>query len=317
MRERHHGPGDALDGGDDTAHRGCLAGAEIEGEGGGCALIQMPQRRNMRRGEIADMDEIALAGPVGGRVIGAEDLQRRPEPDRGIDGERDKMRLRIVALGELAGRIRAGGVEIAQHGDLEAFGGTRVGQDLLACELRASIRADRSLWCALDNGNPLGNTVGRAGAREHDARHAMAQHGLDHVNEARHIDPVIGKRLAHRGAHIGKRGEMDDGVRPVLRECSIDRGAIENVTFDQRAEAREVGMAGREIVKRDRFKPGRRKRLAGMAADEAGAAGDENGLHAGLILRHSPDCCNNEQTSRAETASCRARCASYGCIKSA
>jgi hypothetical protein len=42
----------------------------------------------------------------------------------------------------------------------------------------------------------------------------------------------------------------------------------------------EVGVASREVVERNRQETRRRERLAGVAADEAGTAGDENGLHA-------------------------------------
>ena len=72
MYERHRATGDALDGRDDAAHRSRLAGAEVEGKRS-VAGIEMAQRLDMRRGEIAHMDEVAFAGSVSGRVVGAED----------------------------------------------------------------------------------------------------------------------------------------------------------------------------------------------------------------------------------------------------
>jgi hypothetical protein len=56
-------------------------------------------------GQIAYMDEIALAGPPGGRVICAEDLKRRTATGCGINCERYKMSFGIVPFAQLSIRI--------------------------------------------------------------------------------------------------------------------------------------------------------------------------------------------------------------------
>ena len=73
-------------------------------------------------------------------------------PGRRVYGKGDKMSLRIVALNQFPLRIRAGGVEIAQHGDAQTFRGARIGENLLAGELGASVGIDRALRRALRNG---------------------------------------------------------------------------------------------------------------------------------------------------------------------
>jgi len=65
----------------------------------------------------------------------------------------------------------------------------------------------------------------------------VPQHGLHHIDEARDIDPVVGKRRRHRFPDIGERGEMDDGGGAVLREGGVERRGIEDVAFNERAEA--------------------------------------------------------------------------------
>jgi hypothetical protein len=82
---------------------------------------------------------------------------------------------------------------------------------------------------------------------------------------------------------------MDDGAGTVLREGRIECGGIENVAFDERAPAHELGMALRQVVECDRQEPRCGERLAGVATDKAGAASDENGFHAAPLHDLLPD----------------------------
>jgi hypothetical protein len=52
------------------------------------------------------------------------------------------MRLGVVALSQIAVRVRTGGIEIAQHGDAQAFRPARLGENLLAGKLRALVGVD-------------------------------------------------------------------------------------------------------------------------------------------------------------------------------
>ena len=108
----------------------------------------------------------------------------------------------------------------------------------------------------------------------------MPQHGLHHVDEACDIDVVVGKWLRHRLPDIGKRGEMDDGARTMLRERRIQCGNIENVTLHEGAPAHELCVPFGEVVECERQEPRLGERLAGVAADKACTASDENGFHA-------------------------------------
>jgi hypothetical protein len=80
---------------------------------------------------------------------------------------------------------------------------------------------------------------------------------------------------------------MDDGAGPVLLEGGIERRGFENVAFDERAPAHEIGVASGESVERDGEPTRCGERLTGVAADEAGTASDENGFHLSIVFSAS------------------------------
>jgi len=72
---------------------------------------------------IADMDEIAEAGPIRRRIVVAWQCKRRTEPQRRIDGQWQQMCLRLVRFADLAADIGAGGIKISQRYRTQARGG--------------------------------------------------------------------------------------------------------------------------------------------------------------------------------------------------
>jgi hypothetical protein len=97
----------------------------------------------------------------------------------------------------------------------------------------------------------------------------VAQFTTEDVDVAAYIDPVVVKRPRYRFPDVGERG----GAGTVSSEGDIEGVAIENIAFDQRAPAHELGVASREVVECDWQKTRRRERLAGVAADEADTDG--------------------------------------------
>src|SRR5262245_57137462 len=86
------------------------------------ARAQMAERGGVRSAEIADVDVVADAGSVGGRIVGAEDIEAWPHPERCLDRDLDKVR---GAEGRLPGAqlwIGAGDVEIAQDHVVQVIG---------------------------------------------------------------------------------------------------------------------------------------------------------------------------------------------------
>lgn len=149
-----------------------------------------------------------------------------------IDGERNEVGFRIVALDEVSVRIGTGGIEIAKASSRESARRRRISEDLLAGELRASIRADGILRGVFGDGKRRGGPISCARAREHDSARAEAHHGVEHVDEPGDIDAVIRERPLDGFADISKRGEMNDRGRTVLGEGGGQRGRIKNVALN-------------------------------------------------------------------------------------
>ena len=72
------------------------------------------ERGDVSSCEIGYMDEIALAGPVGGRVICAENLQRWTASGCGINTKRYEMSFGIVPFAKLSVWICSAGVEVTR-----------------------------------------------------------------------------------------------------------------------------------------------------------------------------------------------------------
>src|SRR5436309_6079875 len=95
LPKRYRAAGDPLDGGDDLSHRAAMAGAEVHR----AALptgIEIAECAYMRVAQIADMDVIADGSPVGGRIIGAIDVDRLAGAERRAQYPRDQVGFRVV-----------------------------------------------------------------------------------------------------------------------------------------------------------------------------------------------------------------------------
>lgn len=78
--------------------------------------VQLLDGDAVRLGQILHVDVVANAGTVGRGPVLSEERQRPATPQRGVNGERDQVRLRIVVLGEFARRVCPCGIEVAQCG---------------------------------------------------------------------------------------------------------------------------------------------------------------------------------------------------------
>ena len=75
----------------------------------------------------------------------------------------------------------------------------------------------------------------------------MRARGLEHVQRAEHVHLGVEDRLLDRGADVGLRGEVDDGLRPHLGEQRVER--LADVELVQRRGRRQVlAPPGREVV---------------------------------------------------------------------
>lgn len=108
-------------------------------------------------------------------------------------------------------------------------------------------------------------------------------HGFEQVLRTDDVVAPVEVRFLNGLADIAERGEVHDGIGLMGLECSGKAGWVEQVTFDGRPELHRVSPTCREVVKSYRFVPGSGECLAGMAADIASAARDQNRRHSGLF----------------------------------
>ena len=151
-------------------HAVALAGAEVDGQRA-LGIEQVPQRRHVALGQVADVDVVAHAGAVGGVVVVAEDLQLRAPAHghlRHVGHQVVGRAARVFA--DQAAFVRAHRVEVAQGGDLPArVAGHQVAQHRLAHQLGLAVGVGRGQRRVLGDRQLLGNAVDRRARAEHDA----------------------------------------------------------------------------------------------------------------------------------------------------
>ena len=118
LAKRNRSPRHPSDRRDDGTHRLSVPRSEIEPQGA-VARAQAIQRAQVGLRQVDDVNVVADGRAVGRRVIGGEDLKRVPRAARGVDRQRDQVRLGVVVLADLRVGIGARGVEVAEGGVTE------------------------------------------------------------------------------------------------------------------------------------------------------------------------------------------------------
>ena len=163
-------------------------------------------RPRVRVGQVGDMDVVAQAGPVRGRVVVAEDRQVGRAFRRGQD-VRDEVGLGPMDLAD--GRGRTGHVEVAKAHAAETVGLAVPGQRALEGALRLAVRIDRTERGVLRDRRRVGNPVDGRGRGEDEP---LARRPRAPPRGARSRRPRCrgssgtGRRSIHRPAS-GRRSE--------------------------------------------------------------------------------------------------------------
>ena len=189
----------------------------------------------------------------------------------------------------------ADGVEVAQQHNVPlVVGAVEVGKDALEHCLGLAV----GIGClvqraALGDGNLLGLAVHRGGRREDNVLHAMVARHVEQYQRTGNVVPVVLKRLFGAFAHCLEAGEVDDGVDAVLGEGALARLAVQDGglhelqliggSAGELADAVDRYQAGIGQVVQDNHVVALLEQLdAGVAADEARTAGNQDGLCAVL-----------------------------------
>ena len=157
-------------------------------------------RRAVRRGEIV-----------------AEHVQRVAPAQRGVDDQRDQVRLRPMVLAQTPAGIGAGGVEIAQAGAAQAM---HLRRPRPACARSCACSRHRAKRGSIGASSASGASPRPAeqggGRGQHEAAHAMAHAGVDQPRAVAGILDEIAHRVAH--ALADQRTARRNGTpRPTAR----------------------------------------------------------------------------------------------------
>src|SRR5437868_12769939 len=158
----------------------------------------MLDRAGVRVGKVEHVNEIANTGSVARVVVGAQYLKIGPKAQGSFDCNGDHVRFRRMPFADSPLRIRAGGVEVAQHARSKALVAIEVAQDLLDDELASTIRIDWALNVSLNDGCRQGNSVRGAGRGEDHFVYACSLRGPKQRYRSGDVVVIEAARVANR-----------------------------------------------------------------------------------------------------------------------
>jgi hypothetical protein len=129
------------------------------------------------------------------------------------------------------------------------------------------------------------------GAGKEEPRRRTLPQLLEQDQRPAHVHVGVVQRILERGPHARHRGQVDHGLEGTLEEQLRDETLVPDVAGDDPRpfQRRDVFPLQRRVVEvvevvEDRdFVPAREQLLGDVRADEAGAAGDENGRHHSTV----------------------------------
>ena len=140
---------------------------------------------------------------------------------------------------------------------------------------------------ALDDWGLNRLAVGGARGREHEISDRLGRHRFEDAQRAADVVAVVPRRLADRLADVEKRGEVHHGEDVVAPQRVANGRDVGDVSLDERPVLDGAAMAGDQVVVDENGVPRPAERLGRMAADVAGAAGDEDGARASAQWRNT------------------------------
>ena len=175
-------------------------------------------------GQVGDVDVVAHAGAVAGRVVGAVERKRGAQARRRLERDGDQVGLGLVTLAEVALGIGAAGVEVAQRRPAQAVGRLRVGEHALDHRLGGAVGVDRREGRRLRD--RLRSRDGRRPPPVEEstkARVPAASAASSSTWRARHVVRVVEQRVRHGLGYRQQRGEVEHAVEgAVLGEDARD-----------------------------------------------------------------------------------------------
>ena len=249
-------------------------------------VVELLDRPHVGPRDVPDVDVVADAGAVGGRVVDAGDGEGVLLTEGGAHQLAEDVR---GLLGVDAGRqvgVGADRVEVAQDHRAQVGRRRDVLEDLLHHPLGAGVRRRRVEGVVLAHLEALGRGGVQRGGR--GEQHAVLAEALEGVEELQRLGDVVAVVLVgqlDRLGHDDARRHVDRGVEVgVLLDDPGQQGAVGDVALVEDPVADEDPRARQQRVEDDRRVARLLERLGRRRADVAGSAGHEN-LHAGQGIR--------------------------------
>ena len=319
-----------LEGTDDVEHARSLAGAQVEDAhaAAGSALSGLAcnradadglaradatghpvERGNVAASQVDHVDVVAHARAIGGGVVVSEDahaLELAYGNLRHVGKQVVRDALRVLA--DESALMGADGVEVAQQHDVPlVVADVEVAQNAFEHALRLAVGiGGLVLGAGFGDGDELRLAVDGGARGEHDVLHAVGARYVAEYERAGNVVPVVLERLGNALANGFIAGEVDYGVHLVRGEDVFERLAVEDARL---IELQAIGLRalcdagdGANAVERDLARVAQvvnhddgvaaiEQLHAGVAADEAGAAGDEDcgflGSFSKALVGHS------------------------------
>ena len=220
-------------------------------------VLARPDRRQGEQvggGQVRDVDVVADAGAVRGRVVVAVQQQLVALPAGHLEDDGDQVAFRAVPLAKPAHRAR--GVEVPQAGGGKAERLALPRQHQVHRQLGGGVgvaRADRRVFGQLPGTRGV---VHRAGGGEDQPRRPGGPHGVEDGHRPRHVDVPVQVRARHRLRDLDPPCEVQHRLeaRPW---CQHPRRLVQRQPAELHAVRDVIGEARRQVVEHHHLMPRR------------------------------------------------------------
>jgi hypothetical protein len=242
-------------------------------------VLAGPDRRQGEQvggGQVGDVNVVADAGAVRGRVVVAVQQQLVAPSAGHLEDDGDQVAFRAVPLAQPAHRARGVEVPQARGGQAERLALPR--QHQVHRQLGGGVgaaRADRRVLGQLPGASGV---VHRAGGGEDQPRRPGGPHGVEDGHRSRHVDVPVQVRARHRLSDLDLPGEVQHRL-----EARPGRQYPRRLGHRQPAELHAVGdvigVASRQVVEHDHLMPRRHQVVRHHAPDVSRATSYQH-LHS-------------------------------------
>lgn len=168
------------------------------------------ERKDVRGGEVDDVDEVADAGAVGCGVLVAIDGDFFGLAERNFEDIGDEVGFDAVVFAKFFGG--AGGVKVSQGNVVDAVNFFVPLEDLFKDEFGVAVGIDRFLRQTFVHRNFFRNSIGGAGGGEDDFFAAGVDHAVEEIDAADDVDLVVEGGVFHGFGDERFACEVDNGV---------------------------------------------------------------------------------------------------------